>query len=82
VKAPTSADMFSGAGGLTEGFHQAGFRVLASLDNWGPAAKTHEKNFPDTRMFQADILEFDPSQLPKVDVLIGSPPCTGRPARR
>lgn len=72
----TSADLFSGAGGLTEGFHQAGYDVLASLDNWGPAAETHWKNFPETEMFHADILEFDPGELPKVDVLIGSPPCT------
>src|SRR5580658_9186471 len=72
----TSADLFSGAGGLTEGFHQAGYEVLASLDNWGPAAETHWKNFPRTEMFHADILEFDPSELPDVDVLVGSPPCT------
>ncbi len=72
----TSADLFSGAGGLTEGFRQAGFEILASLDNWGPAADTHWRNFPNTQMFHADILEFDPSELPRVDVLIGSPPCT------
>jgi DNA (cytosine-5)-methyltransferase 1 len=72
----TSADLFSGAGGLTEGFRQAGFEVLASLDNWGPAAETHSKNFPRTEMFHADILEFDSSELPEIDVLIGSPPCT------
>lgn len=72
----TSADLFSGAGGLTEGFHQAGYQVLASLDSWAPAAETHWKNFPETEMFHADILEFEPLELPKVDVLIGSPPCT------
>ena len=72
----TSVDLFSGAGGLTEGFHQAGFQVLASLDNWRPAAETHTKNFPRTKMFHADILEFDPAELPEVDVLVGSPPCT------
>lgn len=76
MKRLTSADLFSGAGGLTEGFHQSGYEVLASLDNWGPAADTHWKNFPKTEMFHADILEFDPAELPKVDVLIGSPPCT------
>ena len=72
----TSADLFSGAGGLTEGFHQAGYEVLASLDNWAPAAETHARNYPKTEMFHADGLEFEPSELPKVDVLIGSPPCT------
>lgn len=72
----TSADLFSGAGGLTEGFRQAGYEVLASLDNWGPAAETHRRNFPGSETFHADILEFDPGELPKVDVLVGSPPCT------
>ncbi|MCI4342006.1 MAG: DNA cytosine methyltransferase, partial [Thermoplasmata archaeon] len=76
MKRLTSADLFSGAGGLTEGFHQAGFEVLASLDNWGPAAETHARNYPKIEMFHADILEFEPSELPRVDVLIGSPPCT------
>ncbi|HEV2520010.1 MAG TPA: DNA cytosine methyltransferase [Thermoplasmata archaeon] len=76
MKGLTSVDLFSGAGGLTEGFRQAGYEVLASLDNWGPAADTHARNFPKTEMFHADILEFDPSELPRVDVLIGSPPCT------
>lgn len=76
MKRLTSADLFSGAGGLTEGFRQSGFEVLASLDNWGPAAETHWKDFPETEMFHADILEFEPSELPKVDVLVGSPPCT------
>ena len=76
MKRLTSVDLFSGAGGFTEGFHQAGYEVLASLDNWGPAAETHLRNFPDTEMFHADILEFEPSELPRVDVLVGSPPCT------
>ncbi|HTP54856.1 MAG TPA: DNA cytosine methyltransferase [Thermoplasmata archaeon] len=76
VRQLTSADLFSGAGGLTEGFRQSGFEVLASLDNWGPAAETHRRNFPSTETFHADILEFDPSEIPRVDVLIGSPPCT------
>jgi DNA (cytosine-5)-methyltransferase 1 len=76
MRSLTSVDLFSGAGGLTEGFHQSGFKVLASLDNWRPAAETHAKNFPGTEMFHADILTFDPADLPPVDVLVGSPPCT------
>lgn len=72
----TAVDMFCGAGGFTEGFKQTGFDVAACLDNWAPAVETHRRNHPDTEVFQADILEFDPSDLPKADVLIGSPPCT------
>lgn len=72
----TAVDMFCGAGGFTEGFKQQGFEVTACLDNWGPAVETHRKNHPSTRVFQADILEFESSELPNADVLIGSPPCT------
>jgi len=68
--------MFCGAGGFTEGFKQTGFDVAACLDNWSPAVETHRRNHPETEVFQADILEFDSSDLPEADVLIGSPPCT------
>jgi DNA (cytosine-5)-methyltransferase 1 len=72
----TAVDLFCGGGGLTEGFKQVGIDVRACLDIWGPAVETHRKNHPETEVFQADILEFEPSDLPHCDVLIGSPPCT------
>lgn len=70
------ADLFCGAGGFSEGFRQAGFRVTNALDIWAPAVLTHEKNQPETEAIRADILSFDPERLGPVDVLIGSPPCT------
>jgi DNA (cytosine-5)-methyltransferase 1 len=76
VRSFTALDLFSGAGGFTEGFRQSGIDMVAALDNWGPAADTHLRNHPKTEMFREDILEFDPSDFRKVDVLIGSPPCT------
>ena len=72
----TAVDMFCGAGGFTEGFKQTGFEVTACLDNWAPAVETHRRNHPETEVFQEDILEFDSSELPDADILIGSPPCT------
>jgi DNA (cytosine-5)-methyltransferase 1 len=72
----TAVDMFCGAGGFTEGFKQNGIEVAACLDNWAPAVETHRRNHPDTEVFQADILQFDSGNLPKADILIGSPPCT------
>lgn len=72
----TAVDLFCGAGGLTEGFKQAGVDVRACLDIWSPAVETHRRNHPATEVFQADILQFESSDLPECDVLIGSPPCT------
>jgi DNA (cytosine-5)-methyltransferase 1 len=76
VRRLTAVDLFCGGGGLTEGFKQLDVDVEACLDIWGPAVETHRKNHPETEVFQADILEFNPMDLPKPDVLIGSPPCT------
>src|SRR2546426_3565707 len=72
----TVIDLFAGAGGFSEGFRQMGYRVIAALDNWGPAIETHRKNQPDAEPIDADILELGASALPSADVLIGSPPCT------
>lgn len=72
----TTADLFCGAGGFSEGFRQAGFRVTKALDIWAPAVLTHERNHPDTEAIRGDILSCEPERLGPVDVLIGSPPCT------
>ncbi|MBM4434341.1 MAG: DNA cytosine methyltransferase, partial [Chloroflexi bacterium] len=72
----TCADLFCGAGGFSEGFRQAGFRVTKALDIWAPAVLTHERNHPDTEAIRGDILAYAPERLGPVDVLIGSPPCT------
>ncbi len=69
------ADLFCGAGGFSEGFRQAGFRVTTAVDLWRPAALTHQKEHPDTRVLRTDVLELDPERIGPVDVLVGSPPC-------
>lgn len=72
----TVGDLFCGAGGFSEGFRQAGYKVLWGIDNWQPAVDTHKKNHPEVDVRCEDILKVIPSSLPKVDILIGSPPCT------
>ena len=71
----TVGDLFSGGGGFAEGFRQAGLRVLWGVDNWPPAVRTFQKNFPESAALERDILTLDFAELPRVDVLIGSPPC-------
>jgi len=69
-------DLFCGAGGFSEGFRQMGFEVTYGVDIWKPAVVTHRKNHPGTEVLETDILKLSPKDLGKVDVLIGSPPCT------
>lgn len=75
----TVADFFCGCGGFSEGFYQAGFDVVFSLDNWKLAKETHDINHPNCNCLHMDILkikieDFD-KLIPDTDVIIGSPPC-------
>jgi DNA (cytosine-5)-methyltransferase 1 len=76
---PTVIDLFCGAGGLSCGFRQAGFAVLAGLDNWEEALVTYRYNFPDTKTLNVDIEKVTPREIAvdTVDVIIGGPPCQG-----
>jgi DNA (cytosine-5)-methyltransferase 1 len=84
--APTMVDLFSGAGGLSEGFSRAGFRVLLALDSDPVALRTYWLNHPgvpDDRILCRDIREFPRAELRRLvgpgrlDVLVGAPPCQG-----
>ncbi len=72
----TVGDLFCGAGGFSEGFRQAGFRIKWAVDNWKPAIQTYRNNFPQAKVIEADLANFDFRQLEPVDVVIGGPPCT------
>jgi DNA (cytosine-5)-methyltransferase 1 len=80
---PTCIDVFAGAGGLSEGFRQADWYILAGVDNDPSAAETFRLNFLNAAFFQENIVELDPERLLKrcglkqgqLDCLIGGPPC-------
>jgi DNA (cytosine-5)-methyltransferase 1 len=83
---PTAADLFAGAGGLSEGFTQADFRILFAIDRDPEATKTYRLNHPqvpDDCVLTADITAIEDGGFRRlagpgrVDVLIGSPPCQG-----
>jgi DNA (cytosine-5)-methyltransferase 1 len=79
----TVIDLFCGAGGFSEGFRQAGFKVIWAVDKWKPAVDTHKENHPDTVTICDDVIRLSllpdiafHSIIPDSDVIIGSPPCT------
>jgi DNA (cytosine-5)-methyltransferase 1 len=82
---PTVVDLFCGAGGSSEGFGRAGFRVLAAVDFDEMAIRTYRLNHPgvpDDRVICEDIRRLPKGLLRKLagknlDVLVGSPPCQG-----
>jgi len=76
-------DLFCGAGGMTQGLFQAGFKPVASVENHPIASATYRKNFPQCHHFSEDIQTFKPMDWlkqidsPLVHLLVGGPPCQG-----
>ena len=62
-------DFFSGCGGASEGFRQAGLDPVFALDNFEAAAKTFEKNFSGTQIVER--LSFK-SDIPNTTFLLNS----------
>ena len=85
LKTLTAVDLFSGAGGLTLGLKQAGFKVLAGIEIEQIPASTYGLNHPDVHCFNKDIREVGAVELLKtiglkrgeLDLLAGCPPCQG-----
>lgn len=79
---PSFIDLFSGAGGLSLGFKNAGWKHLIAADNWSDAVTTYRRNFPSDKVLQADVEELIKGKLAKSlphapDWVVGGPPCQG-----
>lgn len=72
----TFVDLFSGAGGMTLGFRQAGFKPVFAVECDRSAAATYRANF-GSHVYEGRIEDLDLSQIPVADVVIGGPPCQG-----
>lgn len=79
-------DLFSGAGGLSRGFMDAGFNVVLGIDFDDAALKTFKENHGSAEIMKLDL--FDHDNLKQItnylenknitmDVLVGGPPCQG-----
>ena len=73
-------DLFSGCGGLNEGFKKAGFKTSVSNDIWKPAGDTFKRNNKNSNFIFGDITNSKVrNEIIKLgqnsDVIIGGPPC-------
>lgn len=71
----TATDLFSGAGGSSEGLVQAGVRVEIAANHDPVAVATHQANHPDVEHRTKDLSEVDWRTFPATDVLWASPSC-------
>ncbi|MCU0496513.1 MAG: DNA cytosine methyltransferase [Anaerolineae bacterium] len=66
-------DLFAGCGGLSLGFQNVGYNLIAAYDHWGAAVEVYRQNFQHP-IHLTDLREV--TRLPNSpDMLIGGPPC-------
>lgn len=74
-------DLFSGAGGLSQGFRDAGFDIISAVEINKNLSQTFKNNFKKTKTFEEDISKIKSKDLlanqSKVDIVVGGPPCQG-----
>lgn len=70
-------DLFSGCGGLSLGFQNAGFKIKAAFDNWKPAIEVYQANF-NHKIVDLDLsgnLNLDVFRGFSPQMIIGGAPC-------
>ena len=78
-------DLFSGAGGIGQGFKQAGFQIVQAVERNQRAAQTYEDNHSETDLLNSQIENLNPIECISrlglnpgdLTVLVGGPPCQG-----
>jgi DNA (cytosine-5)-methyltransferase 1 len=81
----TCIDLFCGAGGLSEGFRQAGVQVLVGQDMDEVAGATFTATHPEAKFLGGPIQKISPDAIltaagarpGEVDAIVGGPPCQG-----
>ena len=73
-------DLFSGCGGISEGFNMTGqVDVVGAIDFEPGACNTFKINFPEAKVICGDINEIsvESTGFKNIDIIIGGPPCQG-----
>lgn len=83
MKKYTSIDLFSGAGGMSEGLRQARFNTKLAFEIDTTASATYKLNHPKTYVYTQDIRTIDLADVRRklhgrtLHLLAGCPPCQG-----
>lgn len=73
-------DLFSGCGGISEGFRQTEkIEVVGAIDFDKYACDTYARNFPGAIAINGDITQIDvaATNFNDIDIIVGGPPCQG-----
>lgn len=72
-----TVDLFCGCGGMSLGFQNAYFDIVAAYDNWKPAIDIYSQNFKhpifDMYLYSEEALDHIKDMAPQM--IIGGPPC-------
>ena len=82
---PLAIDLFCGVGGMSLGFEQAGFKVVAAYDAEQRNVENYGSNFSDVTVLKQNLSRVTGDQLRSssglgrrsLDLLFGGPPCQG-----
>ena len=85
IRRPIGIDLFSGAGGLSLGFEQAGFDVVAAVEIDPIHAAIHKFNFPECIVIPSSVIGLSGRDIRRladigdrsVEVVFGGAPCQG-----
>lgn len=72
-----TVDLFAGCGGLSLGFQNAGFNLVAAFENWLPAIEVYRSNF-EHQVIECDLSNIKSREIIQSfnpEMIIGGPPC-------
>lgn len=81
---PQMIDLFAGAGGLSCGLEQSGFKSILANEMVPQYAETYQLNHVDSKVICGDIRQIDEDEIHNlvkehgdIDLIAGGPPCQG-----